>query len=460
MKKIFFAACMAGILAASLSATAQTYWTGSTTATTTTTGNCNVAGSVNVGTNNNVVGNIGLGLANPTDSRLHIENNVYDNAFSSTSIPEFKIQRNTWALTLTSNPPNIFEIWKTDYANTHLPSTFHGPNLLDVITNDGKMGILYSTPVHSLDVGGNVGINEGDLYMLKPSNDGWRNIFAQSSAGGLALYTNSATYDGPAIMMTGNSASTYPGDMRFFDGTGRDSRFVFGKPAGGSANGSMVEQFVIDGNGDLSMPRDNDNTWRSFKAMADHATFQINSNTGSDNGSSIELTGKNSDNKGRIGFICNDDNDDHDGIGFDFLKYIGSSTWKSNMRIYKNGKVVIGAETITMPSDYKLYVEKGILTEKLKVALSSDPTNWSDFVFNDDYKLKSLGEVESYINTNKHLPDVPSAKEVFKDGIDVAKMDAKLLQKIEELTLYSIQQQKLIEQMQKEMANMKKELSK
>jgi hypothetical protein len=211
----------------------------------------------------------------------------------------------------------------------------------------------------------------------------------------------------------------------------------------------MVEQFVIDGNGDLSMPRDNDNTWRSFKAMADHSTFQINSNTGSADGSSIELTGKNSDNKGRIGFICNDDNEDHDGIGFDFLKYIGNSSWKSNMRIYKNGKVVIGAEDVNIntTNDYKLYVETGILTAKLKVAVKNS-TEWSDYVFADDYKLKPLSEVASYIGSNKHLPGVPAAGDVVKDGVDMVQMDATLLKKIEELTLYSIQQQKQIDQLQ------------
>ncbi|WP_461075028.1 hypothetical protein [Spirosoma flavus] len=68
--------------------------------------------------------------------------------------------------------------------------------------------------------------------------------------------------------------------------------------------------------------------------------------------------------------------------------------------------------------------------------------DWSDKVFDDTYQLKRLSEVEQYIKTNKHLPGVPSAKEVVEKGIDVAKMDAKLLEKIEELTLYSIQLEK------------------
>ncbi len=111
------------------------------------------------------------------------------------------------------------------------------------------------------------------------------------------------------------------------------------------------------------------------------------------------------------------------------LEVDGSSTFAD--------KVTIGAGVNT-PAGYKLYVQDGILTEKIKVAVKNS-SNWADFVFAKDYQLKSLDEVETYINENKHLPDVPSAEEVVESGIDVAQMDALLLQKIEELTLYVIQ---------------------
>lgn len=81
---------------------------------------------------------------------------------------------------------------------------------------------------------------------------------------------------------------------------------------------------------------------------------------------------------------------------------------------------------------------------------------WSDFVFDDDYKLRKLTEVEEYINKHKHLPDVPSEKEVIEKGIDVAKMNALLLQKIEELTLYLLQQNKKIKELETEIKTLKK----
>lgn len=110
--------------------------------------------------------------------------------------------------------------------------------------------------------------------------------------------------------------------------------------------------------------------------------------------------------------------------------------------------------TINQPSGYNLYVTGGILTEKLKVAVLNS-TAWADYVFNKDYKLLSLPEVEAYIKKNKHLPGVPSADEVVKNGIDMATMDAKLLEKIEELTLYMIELKKENEKMQKEIDQLK-----
>ncbi|PCI98114.1 MAG: hypothetical protein COB15_06355 [Flavobacteriales bacterium] len=73
---------------------------------------------------------------------------------------------------------------------------------------------------------------------------------------------------------------------------------------------------------------------------------------------------------------------------------------------------------------------------------------WPDFVFEKDYSLNTLYEVEKFITENSHLPDVPSAKEVEENGVAVSDMSAILLQKIEELTLYTIAQQKKIDELE------------
>ena len=115
------------------------------------------------------------------------------------------------------------------------------------------------------------------------------------------------------------------------------------------------------------------------------------------------------------------------------------------MFILKTGEVGIGAQTdFTMGFPvvgYGLYVSKGILANKIKCAVPGS-ANWADHVFAPHYRLKSLGEVEAYIKANKHLPGIPSAEEVVKEGVDMVDMTAKLLEKIEELTLYMIEMKK------------------
>ena len=107
-----------------------------------------------------------------------------------------------------------------------------------------------------------------------------------------------------------------------------------------------------------------------------------------------------------------------------------------------NGMVKIG--NVATPAGYKLFVEQGILTPKVKVAVSGTAA-WADYVFDKKYKLPSLKEVEEFIKKNKHLPDVPSASEVVCNGLDLGDNQAILLRKIEELTLYAIEQNKKIE---------------
>ncbi|WP_139135262.1 hypothetical protein [Roseivirga sp. 4D4] len=116
------------------------------------------------------------------------------------------------------------------------------------------------------------------------------------------------------------------------------------------------------------------------------------------------------------------------------------------------GNVGIGIST---PSE-KLEVNGTIRSKKVKV----DANGWPDYVFASSYELRALSEVERYIKENQHLPDVPSAKDVETNGLDLGDMDASLLKKVEELTLYTIDQQKKIDQQAKENQELKDRLSK
>lgn len=117
------------------------------------------------------------------------------------------------------------------------------------------------------------------------------------------------------------------------------------------------------------------------------------------------------------------------------------------------GRVKIG-NVPTQFDGYKLYVEQGILTEKVKVAVKGS-ADWFDHVFEKSYPLMPLLELEKYISKNKHLPDVPSANEVVTNGLDLGKMNGILLKKVEELTLHLIEMKKELEKTKKEVQHLR-----
>jgi trimeric autotransporter adhesin len=86
-------------------------------------------------------------------------------------------------------------------------------------------------------------------------------------------------------------------------------------------------------------------------------------------------------------------------------------------------------------------------------------STWADYVFNEDYKLMSLLEVESFIKLNKHLPEIPSADEVKENGHKLGEMDVLLLKKVEELTLYLIDLKREVDSLKEENKFLKKELN-
>ncbi len=133
-----------------------------------------------------------------------------------------------------------------------------------------------------------------------------------------------------------------------------------------------------------------------------------------------------------------------------------SNIWFNTANSTSNGNIYLGSSSAfpNTTGNYKLFVEGGILTEKVKVALRSS-ANWADYVFADNYKLMPLSEVEKFVAVNKHLPGIESASELSKNGLDLAAMQSKQMEKIEELTLYIINQNKTIEQNQKEMEALK-----
>jgi len=124
--------------------------------------------------------------------------------------------------------------------------------------------------------------------------------------------------------------------------------------------------------------------------------------------------------------------------------------FRKDLVVKNDGRVCIN--TATAATGYALSVNgKAVCTEILVDALA----DWPDYVFGEDYQMMSLQELENNINKNKHLPGIPSAAEVEDNGILLGDMQSKLLEKVEELTLYTIEQDKQIRALQMEVESLK-----
>jgi hypothetical protein len=130
----------------------------------------------------------------------------------------------------------------------------------------------------------------------------------------------------------------------------------------------------------------------------------------------------------------------------------GPGFYITPMLIKANGNVGIGT---TDPGSFKLAVNGKIWGTEVQVAVTRPP----DYVFEPTYQLKPLAEIETYIKENKHLPEVPSAKEMEKNGVQLGEMNMLLLKKIEEVALFLIEQNKEMRKLKSENENMKQVIS-
>jgi len=127
---------------------------------------------------------------------------------------------------------------------------------------------------------------------------------------------------------------------------------------------------------------------------------------------------------------------------------VNDSNAAFNGNAYVKGRLGIG----TTNPQTELAVNGIITSKEVKVTIDG----WSDFVFQENYKLPSIDSVASYIREHKHLPDIPSAKAIKNNGLPIAEMLSKQMQKIEELTLYLIEQNREIERLKQEIVQLKR----
>lgn len=165
---------------------------------------------------------------------------------------------------------------------------------------------------------------------------------------------------------------------------------------------------------------------------------------GGSGGGNLEMYSKIDDSRaGELRFVYGGGN-----FGEILFSHYNGSSWTVQSKIDKNGNWAIGTTTIC--PDCKLSVNGKIRTKEIVVE-----SDWADYVFQPSYQLRPLEEVEAYINENKHLPGVDSAATIEKNGLDLSKASIKMMEKIEELTLYMIELKKQNDILQQEVALLK-----
>lgn len=142
-----------------------------------------------------------------------------------------------------------------------------------------------------------------------------------------------------------------------------------------------------------------------------------------------------------------DNHRDLGNVGFIFRTTNNNSSFTELMRMHGNGNISIGTPT---DYGYKLAVNGSAIFTK---AVVKNYANWPDYVFDSSYELPSLESVSSFIKENKHLPEMPSASSIEKEGHDLGEVQKLLLKKVEELTLYIIEQDKKIKELVKASIN-------
>ena len=318
-------------------------------------------------------------------------------------------------------------------------------HLFTVNTSGGNVGIGTNSPDQRLDVNGDMIVgragNSGTVFFRRPSDaaaaasvgfagESEISNFRMASFGGsgfISFWTNGGgTTEKMRITPDGNVGIGNSNPKAKLDVAGGYIRSLNHNSAGGA-----IVQSLYDPDTDFAR------AIFSHNAYWDFTTNQWNiMGSGANDAQTILIP-----NKGGFNFIV------HESEG-NFPKSLSHADFVAGtkMILTRDGRLGVGTGN---PGSFRLAVNGNIRAKEIKVE-----TGWSDFVFEDDYDLPTLDEVEKYIKTHRHLPEIPSAKEVEENGVELGKMDSKLLQKIEELTLYIINQQKEIKALKEKVSDM------
>jgi hypothetical protein len=325
---------------------------------------------------------------------------------------------------------------------------------------DGNVGIGTSTPQSTLDVSGRIKAGKGPLFVDWTYEQNWGgNAYKWAGYIGFNAFRND---NDPKDSYYGSNIYT---DKAVFEGSGNGFRWLYRKtPIGvndASSQHTLTELMRVDRDGNVGIGISNpqsrleiagSNRIAVGTTYADNTIDQDNGYTRSSFGSNAYWDPVN--NTWKVSQIGANDfsamiHPNGDGLAFVTAPSTGNVTRSltnsqfmafERMRINSNGNVGIGT---TDPGSFKLAVNGKTWSTEVQVAVNRPP----DYVFEPTYDLKPLAEIETYIKENKHLPEVPSAKEMEKNGVQLGEMNMLLLKKIEELTLYILDQNKELEKL-------------
>ena len=392
--------------------------------------------SLYFGTNNTVKmavlnsGNVGIGTTTPS-SKLHVVSSSI--AAITAEVPGGKflqMRAGTLGGSLSFSASGVFSIGMNDaIGETSLDKTIMRFN------SDGNVGIGTITPQATLETNGILRVSglPYSSYTFPTSGKGFEMRFqtdANALTGGLT------GGGGSSIFQSYDRTSATWQDMWV-----RGKNIVFEANGGGagillSSNGNVgigntSPQAKLDVAGNFSLLTGAHKMYVREAASFDPLQAGFRNNEGN-----LVVNAKNNG----ILFLNRD-------VAAETRIQSTSGSTTTDIAVFKpNGQVGIGTLNTT-DINYKLFVETGIRTRKVKV----DASSWADFVFEDTYKLPTIKEVEAFIKRHKHLPDIPSQSQVKEEGIDLGNNQALLLKKIEELTLYIIEQNKRIEALEEKL---------
>lgn len=304
------------------------------------------------------------------------------------------------------------------------------------ITRNGNVGIGVSTPTFQLDVNSKIGINSSQVIFLPD----------QTSLENSLIIGNGGT-----LLSNANGGASGQHNVFFGMEVGKLAENAWGNVF----IGALAGESIVSGSNNLGIGFKSGNSITSgIRNMFLGASSGRSNTSGSNNIAIGMFAGRFNETGSENVFIGYQAGYGADGIsqsGNVFIGYRAGYVENSSNKLYienssSSSPLIYGEfdnDLVAINGDF--YVNGKTWAEEVEVVSS---VTWPDYVFENDYSLMSISELEKYINDNGHLPEIPKAEEA-EQGIKLGEMNAKLLKKIEELTLYIIQQEKRIKELEK-----------